>query len=367
MSGFFRLKKIDAQLHEITGRISFMHINPINLYDEQEKVLADPDYNPQFRYSELPFDPDKVQEALDAIDQNDSVLGEILEHKRRIALDKIDMLANRGNRKFSIYSRKAYGLPSDTTLKKAAELLLLDSDKEDKTVMSKNALHVLKSELIHYGFDYHIAEKEMSATASVLVSTKKMFLKKDYPLSPNYVKRLIVHEIGTHVLRAENGREQPFKIFMHGFPNYLVTEEGLAVYNEERFGLMLNENLRNYAARAMAVKMAQTGSFASVYNHLRQFFGDQWAFRLASRVKRGLEDTEKPGGATRDYAYIEGYLKVKGFLASAEPAKNNNGPLKQLYYGKIGLEHVDKLKEIPGLVQPKFLPKNQTFKSLLSF
>ncbi len=367
MSDFFKLQEIDKKLHEITARITFMNLNPINLEAEQEQVKKDPDYNPQFKYSPLAFDPDKMLENLDEIDRHDSPLGWELELKKRNFQDKAEMFANRGEKKFSIYSKKAYGMPTNATLKKAAEFLTLESDKEEKTISAKKALHIINSEFIHYGFPYTLAERKMSATASVLASQRKLYLKEGYYLSPNYVKRLIVHEIGTHVLRAENGRNQPFRIFMQGFPNYLVTEEGLAAYNEERFGLLLKENLKNYAARAIAVKMAQEGSFSKVYNHLRNFFSDSWSFRLAARVKRGLIDTSKPGGVTRDYSYIEGYLKVKEYFAKAEEEKRYAEALRTLYVGKIGIEQIHVLKDVPGLVPPKYLPKNQTFKSLLSF
>ena len=364
MSDFFKLQEIDTKIHEFTSKISSINFNPTNLVEEYEKVKNDSDYNPQFNYPELTFNPEKAREFMHDIDQHESVLGDILEQKRRLTLDKIDMFANRGNNKFSIYSKKAYGMPAESTLKKASEFLNLDSDKEEKTISSAKALKILRAELVHRGFNYEFAEREMSATASIQASSRRLFLKKGFMLSPNYVKRLVIHEIGTHALRAENGRLQPFKIFMQGFPNYLLTEEGLAVWNEERFGLLLKENLKNYAARAVAVKMAQSSPFNEVFNYLKGLFGESWAFRLTARVKRGLIDTEKPGGATRDFTYLEGYLKVKKHF---EDAENINAELKRFYVGKITLEHLDLISEIPGVLPPKYLPKNTSFKSLNSF
>jgi len=366
MSDFFKLKEIDRKMYELTSKVSYVTFNPINLQEEQGKVLADPDYDPQFQYAQLPFDPIQVQESLANLDMHDSSFGKILEMKRNESIDKIEMVANTGNRKFSIYSKKAYGLPSEKTLRKAAEFLNLESDKEERTIPAKKALHMINSEMLHFGFDYKMGVREMSATASVLATSRVFWLRKGFMFSPNYVKRLLIHEIGTHVLRSENGREQPFKMFVQGFPNYLPTEEGLAVWNEERFGLLLKENLRNYAARVVAVKMAQTSSFSKVYNHMRQYFSDKWAYRLTARVKRGLIDTSQPGGATRDYSYLEGYLKVKKFLDTEEHSLRLER-LKTLYMGKMSLECFDLVKDIPGLMPAKHLPKNQSFKNLLSF
>jgi uncharacterized protein (TIGR02421 family) len=270
------------------------------------------------------------------------------------------MLKNRGSKRFTIFSKKVYGLPSRKVLEHAAGLLSLESDKEDKLLNSAQAANMIRAEVKHYGFDYEVSTKNMSSSAMVLVAKKKIFIKDNFQFSDNYVRRLVIHEIGTHVLRAENGREQPFMIFFHGFPNYLSTEEGLAVFNEERFGYLSKENLRDYAARCVAVHMAMTKSFSDIYKYLLDSFPTQTAFKLATRAKRGLADTSRPGGCTKDYVYIDGYLKVKDFI-------NREGSLKSLYFGKVGIEHVDLLQDIPGLNQPRFMPKNQSFKSLLDF
>ena len=360
MSGFFKLKKIDLELQRVINPISFFEINPVNLNSEKEKVMSDPDYNPVFEYPELNFDPLKVQEQLHSIDDHDSSLGNLLNQKRNQFIDRCEMMENRGNSKFSIFAKKIYGLPSKSVLERAANFLSLESEKEQKTIESKQAANMIQAEINHYGFNYDVSVKTMSASAHVLVARRKIFVKDSFTFSDNFIKRLIIHEIGTHVLRAENGREQPFLIFFHGLPNYLSTEEGLAVVNEERFGLLNNEELKNYAARAVAVKMAMTESFSKIFNYLCEFFSPATAFRLATRAKRGISDTSKPGGCPKDYVYIDGYLKVKEFVESG-------GSVNQLYIGKVSLGDLPLLKDIPGLNQPKYLPKNQTFKSLLSF
>jgi uncharacterized protein (TIGR02421 family) len=360
MSDFFRLKKIDLELQKVINPVSFFDITPLNLNAEKELVMDDPDYNPYFIYPKTKFDYDKIQQQLHSVDEHDSDFGNLLNEKRNLFIDKCSMLNNRGSSKFTVYAKKVYGLPSRNVLDHTVSFLTLESEKEPKTVTSEQAMNILQAEINHHGFDYKVDRKMMAVSAHVLVSRKKIFVKENSVFSENYVRRLVIHEIGTHVLRAENGKEQPFMIFFHGFPNYLSTEEGLAVVNEERFGLLNNENLKNYAARAIAVQMAMTKSFSEIYNYLLQFFKPATAFRLATRAKRGIADTSKPGGCSKDYVYIEGYLKVKEYL-------ENGGSINQLYAGKIGVEHLEHLDSVPNLSKPKYLPKNQTFKSLLSF
>jgi uncharacterized protein (TIGR02421 family) len=360
MSDFFKLRSIDAELQKVIDPVTFFEVNPINIDSERELVLKDPDYNPFFIYPRLSFDFDRVQQDLNSIDDHDSPLGSILAHKRNLFIDKCEMLNNRGSSKFTVFAKKVYGLPNHDVLDRAASLMTLESDNEDRQIPSRKAVHMVQAEINHYGFDYVVSTKNMSSAAMVLVGKKKIFIRDRFHFSDNYIKRLIIHEIGTHVLRAENGREQPFQVFFHGFPNYLSTEEGLAVVNEERFGLLNNENLKDYAARAVAVKMAMSKSFSEIYRYLIGFLPHQSAFRIATRVKRGLCDTSKPGGCPKDYVYIDGYLKVKDYL-------NQGGSISSLYVGKVGVEQLVHVKEMQNIVRPRYLPKNQSFKSLLSF
>lgn len=360
MGDFFRLKRIDLQLQKVINPVSFFDINPVNIEQEKELVLKDPDYDPYFIYPEVEFDFDKVQQSLHSIDEDDSPMGGLINEKRNLFIDKCEMLSARGSKKFTVFAKKVYGLPTKDVLDRAVSLFSLESEKEPKTISSRQAAGMLQAEINHYGFLYDVSERLMSSSAMVLVARRKIFVRKGFTFSDNFVKRLIIHEIGTHVLRAENGREQPFMIFFHGFPKYLKTEEGLAVVNEERFGLLNNENLKNYAARAIAVQMAMTKSFSHIYKYLLGFFPPNTAFKLALRAKRGIADTSRPGGCPKDYVYIDGYLKVKEYL-------KNGGSIKKLYYGKVDIEHLHLLEDIPGINPPKYIPKNQTFKSLLSF
>jgi uncharacterized protein (TIGR02421 family) len=360
MTDFFKLKRIDLQLQEVIGPVTFFDVNPLNLDSEKALVLKDPNYNPYFIYPDTGFDFDDVQDKLDAIDEHESPLGKLMHDKRNLFIDKCEMLKYRGSSRFTTFCKKVYGIPTNKVLEHAGTLLNIEPDKEDKRMTSAQAASLIQAEVNHYGFDYTVHTKPMATSAMVLVAKKKILVKDNYQFSDNFIRRLIIHEIGTHVLRAENGKEQPFQIFFHGFPNYLATEEGLAVYNEERFGLLSNDTLRDYAARCIAVQMALTCSFSDIYNYLLEFFPPSTAFKLTTRAKRGLGDTSKPGGCTKDYIYIDGYLKVKNYL-------DNGGSLNLLYFGKVGLEHLKFLQDIPGLSRPRFMPQNQSFKSLLSF
>jgi len=186
MKDFFKLKKIDLDLQKIINPVSFFDVNPLNLLSEKEKVLKDPDYNPQFAYPAIDFDLDAVEAQLHSVDEHDSALGNLLNKKRNIFIDKCEMLRNRGTSKFTIFSKKVYGLPSKDVLERAANFLVLESEKEPKTVPSSKVADILQAEINHYGFDYAVSTKTMSASAMVLVSKKKIFVRDDFIFSENF-------------------------------------------------------------------------------------------------------------------------------------------------------------------------------------
>jgi uncharacterized protein (TIGR02421 family) len=230
-----------------------------------------------------------------------------------------------------------YGRPSKDLVGKAKQFLKTPMEKKIEGYTGISTVKKFLDAFLYQGLRWKVKEKEMVAGAAFDVGQRTLFINKQRRFSKEEIQRLIVHEIGTHITRAENGKKHKHKLFLMGFPNYLVTEEGLAVYNEERAGLLHNDLLKTYAGRVVAVDLALQSSFSSVYTTLREYFSDEDAFRLTMRVKRGLKDTSKPGGFTKDYFYLEGYYRVKEFV-------KKGGSLDSLYTGKIGIEHIPFLR-----------------------
>jgi hypothetical protein len=186
---------------------------------------------------------------------------------------------------------------------------------------------------------WKVREKDMVAGAAVNSKSKTLYLNKNRSFTESDVGRLIEHEINTHIIRAENGAKKSKKMFKYGFPRYLETEEGLAAYNEYKSGLLSPKILKIYAGRVLAVHLALKNSFSFVYNSLLDYFPKGEAWILTLRAKRGLMNASKPGAFTKDYLYLQGFLKVKGYV-------EGGGDIKKLYVGKIGVEHVPLLEYI---------------------
>lgn len=345
------LKKIDTKLNKIVNKLSFTVVNPLNADKEKEIFFSRKEYNPVFKYQRYRSRLDILKGKLEDIKADESIFGAVLEQKRLRYLKRILMIKNLGKDEFTERSVDLYGKPSKELVEKAKGMLTIQIEEQKPTLTTEEVMSFLRAALEEYGIsNWNLVEKDMPAMAAVSSKTRRLYVKKDALFSKDFLDRLVVHEIGTHVLRTENGFKQPFKIFSTGLPNYLLTEEGLAVVNEERTGHLNKGILHNYVGRVIAVDIASRGSFNDVFKELSKYFIAESAFKIALRAKRGVADTSNPGGLTKDYLYLDGYFKIKEYL-------EKGGDLKKLYYGKIGLEQTPLLKDIPRLRKPVFLPK----------
>lgn len=343
-------KEIDLELDRIGRGISFYAINPTNEDEEKEKFFKDKDYNPHFRYEKYSEDIGELQDKLQSLCPDNTIMGYLLKQSRNIDYSMLNMIKHRGMQKFTKYSILCYGAPDADLVKKAKKILKdLKPIKEKKDLTTEDIKKRMKYAFLKYGFNWKITEKKMTASAAVKAGEKELVIKKDEKFSERIIKRLIVHEIGTHIMRCENGCQQPYKLFERGLPNYLMTEEGLAVVNEERHNCLDNAVLRRYAARVIAVDMALRHSFKEVFREMAKHLDEEQAWRTTVRAKRGLGDTSQQGGCTKDFAYLRGYFAVKKFI-------EEGGDVQKLYYGKIGIQHVEYMDKIPDLVEPRIIP-----------
>jgi hypothetical protein len=221
----------------------------------------------------------------------------------------------------------------------------------ERPFKASDQVRLVQARLRQYNLsDWRVDVKANLSSTNTDPANRVVNLRADLTYTMEEMKRLVVHEIDTHVLRAANGYSQPYRIFAVGaVPSYMMTEEGLAVVNEERMGYIDHARTRVFAARVIAAVSATQHSFSTVYGELREHgFSHNEAFVITRRVKRGLADTTAPGGYIKDHAYLWGRVLVEEFVLSG-------GDLSRLYVGKIALEHVPFVEDL-GLLPPRYLP-----------
>lgn len=358
-----RLKKIDDFFDHVSTHLSFSKINPKNSDQVRSRFLKRM-YTPVFEYDPLPH-LNILKGILEVMQINgESQIEKIFEKKRKELLLKLALLQSRGTEDFAKYSAKIYPPPNKQLIETAKNILTLPKSPKDERIPRKDAVKHIRAGIKLLGLDWKVRNKNLVASAEVNPQNKTVYLRKGERFAKNFTKRLVIHEIGTHVVRAENASLQQYKLFRNGFPSYLETEEGLAAYNEYSHNLMTTSVLKNYAGRVLAIHYALNHDFKQTYKYMRTYFGKKTALKLTLRAKRGLPDGKTKGAYTKDAVYLRGFLKV------AKYAKRQKGDLNKLYIGKIGLTDLKQLEKIKHKA-PKFFPPksfeepNQNIKKLL--
>lgn len=360
-----KIKEIDDFLFEAYRKINiYKYLTPKNLIEENNKFLekfkSGIEYNPIYEY-EKNIDYKKSEEVLNKIFELRkeidelkivSELGILVKRELKMLqdLEYIIMIYNnigKNDKTIDLYSKKIYGEPNNELVKKAMAILEKDYkieeeckyDAKECKELFKNVLKEMK--LINWNIKINEVQ---SSKISVIPEEKEIHINGKVLFSKNDLKRLIVHEIGTHVSRAENGSKQPYKIFSIECANVLYSEEGLATVNEEKYNVLDKRTFRLYAGRVLAVSECMKKSFYDVFKELINYFSYEEALSIISRVKRGTMITEKPTLFVKDYIYLNGYYKVKKFLE-----KND---VKLLYTGIVGIDEAD---EINMLIEKKII------------
>jgi alpha-L-glutamate ligase-like protein/uncharacterized protein (TIGR02421 family) len=351
-------KDIDQRIISVDRQIKLLHhLKPTNLQEEEELFMKDTSYNPQFQYPELGFDSFHLKEKLKKIEieLDDSPLGNLFLGKVTEIRKKIQLLNAIGTEKFSNESGKLFPRPSESLLKEAKKRLSQKPKQfhhPEESISMEAAIVEFERVMKEYKLDkWKIKVKESMVADCLAGKSNAFFVKEGASFDKDRMRMLIAHEIETHILTAENGKEQPYQLFNRGFANYLETQEGLAVWNQEQ--VLTHDVEKNYksASNVFIIDFALRHSFAETFDYCRKLgMSKSKAFKASLRVKRGLEDTKQAGAFTKDALYFSGYIQIRDFV-------KNGGDLKDLYYGKYNLNDLGVIKKCPYLSEPKHLPK----------
>jgi hypothetical protein len=378
---FPKLKyKEKISLEEVTNKLALLRlpisfsITPLNLESEKEKFFNSDIYNPQFVYKKETNENEKIlkelsriKEILDVDPRISSFYVKLINDKKE-ANDLYNSIGN--NEKLSELSTKKYGTPSDilfnnaslTLRKKLKKYSFVDEKNVNKKMLDsatiKNSLRVALDE---FGlFDWKVIDSKNISKNRIRsgVKSREIYVDPDIKRSSFSTKRAIIHEIGTHTLRAYNG-------FLSGFDalgkanisNYIDTEEGLVLVNTEKYGYLKYSHFKNIALMTVAIKLGYSLTFRQLYEYLLTHVKSQDAFKITYRVKRGLTDTSLPGIYGRDVVYFRGFRKVK------KEIEKDSSLYDKLYAGKIGIDMVNWVDD--GLInKASIVPNKEIFEKI---
>lgn len=346
------LFKIDNYVDSLVKKIELLsYVNPTNI-EEQKQLFFDSNYftDPSFVYPKRDFDKFKLHrefftQPLEEIE--DERLRNLYEEIIYFYSGLIQCIETVGEgKKFYYNSLHSFGTPTEQDVENAKFILHFNAEDEESEIFQpkyspKEAEELFRNYAKQYNFTFDIKySKTMGAIAMVLNNIQTLVLNENHTFSENEMGILTNHEIGVHMVTTMNGLLHPLKIFSHGFPSNVETQEGLAVFSEYMSGNLTVRRLKELAYRVLAVdSLAKGYSFSKTFRLLHNTYDleREQAFYITTRAHRG-------GGFTKDYLYLTGLKKVYDYY-------NEGKDLKLLLTGKVSLEFVD---DISYLLKNKF-------------
>jgi hypothetical protein len=369
------------KLEEVTELLNQLRLptamvfTPTNLASEKKKFFKSDTYNPVFQYKVVKNNNADILKKLLQVEEIVDVDPRISKFYIQLISSKKEandlMYAVGNNELVTDISYNRYGKPSAVLFRNACRVLR-GRMKNYNVVKSKNidrgdtlgydqiekVFNVVFEELGLEGWG--VSESKNISKNSIKVGTKskKVFVDPKIERSKYKLRKTIVHEVGTHVLRAINGQKSGFEALgKANLPSYLDVEEGLATWNEMKLGLLTDEWLIKKAAMVYALYIGENLSFRQLHNSMLGVLPKYGSFNTVYRIKRGLTDTAYSGLYTKDIAYFRGFRKVLRKL------EKDPSVYELLYAGKIDFKQCKWVRE--GLIpRAKNVPDKETWEKI---
>lgn len=352
------LRAIDKMLAQFDHELLLLRpLKPTNLSEERARLAEDRKYEPVFQYAPLTDEAGEIRERLGSLQTDESPLGVLLRKKAGELLARIDLLEARGDaQRFTRHSSMLFGMPQSDLLTAASSFLKSQvacdlPPRPDDLITPEKAVPIFQEVLDKYGLhDWQVSVRR-KLVADCTVGGNSVYLREGALFSRMHIDALVAHEIETHVLTAENGDHQPYQLLRRGCAGYMDTQEGLAIFNQNRVLSEHHDKRYGPARSVLAVAYALEHSFAETRAYLEEELGyrPDKALSKAIDVKRGLADASQPGAFTKGLVYFRGLRAIEQFVTGG-------GNLADLYIGKVALEDMELIKQIPDLKPAIILP-----------
>ncbi len=314
--------------------------------------------DPTFQYRPLSYDPRELQGHIRRVFTRAAKirsrwLRSIFRAKCRELDLKLGLVAARGTPEILPLSMRLFPRPTRRMVHDAEVLAGLKQHEEERGMDPARVEKALRGTISAYRKQHRSFACKLkwvdSSLAEASISDAQLNIRKESSYSQRFLLMLQHHEIGVHLVTAQNGDHQKLNIFRGGLAGYDPTQEGLALFAEFRAGAITSNRLRILGSRVLAVDLLCRGaSFAETYAALTKGFGgftSEEAFSICLRCYRG-------GGYTKDVIYQPGFLSVFNYWVHV-------GDLPLLFVGKFPLSEVHHVKESVrhGLLHmPIFIP-----------
>lgn len=339
-----QLLKIDKEIMAIDKKLSILKIiTPKNTLPERIKFIESKwTYIPKLEYNTLDINLEEYLEKISKIDIPDIPLSWIYKRKKEEIFNKIYFLQafkKQDINGLNKYSRYIYGDIIPKNLSYCQDILktkhLILPEKEYLTV---NEVREYVNNFNHiYGLNIGLIEKEI--WSRFWVKWNNLYMKNSIYVWIDEIRSVIAHELESHYLRTINWRKSKFTIFWSWTWDYIITEEGIAIYNQSKF--IKNTDKKYYRAfeRYNLINSSVKGWYKELIKGLLDIYDNDYyvAFSYLLRLKRWIIDVSQNYIFIKDVIYVNGYIDIIDFISSW-------WDIKELYFWKISLKDLEEIK-----------------------
>lgn len=297
-------------------------ITPINLREEEEKFIQSSTYHPVFKYR-WQNDKDFLAEMV----QTNNIQNAF---KAAVLSEDNTRIANTCKKVFKVeFDEDTIALANTLTSREVEELTI---------PYIENVARGFEMAIKFFDLDYKVVIVDKHGFFfRPHHKNKKLYVSKHAQLQFFTIDGVVKHEL-THVLRYVNAKHNKILYSKH----YLPTEEGLASYMQDHYGLLGQRSLFQHAAEYRASVIGSNGSLRDIYDFFISIgFSTHLAWGRAARHKFGFTDTSKPGDILKPASYFYHEQKIKNM---------NDEDRWKLFNGKITLEEGLAQEEYRGLI-----------------
>ncbi len=340
-----QLQKIDKEITSIDKKLLILKaITPINIKEEKEKfVSSEWKYVPELKYNDLNLDLDSLLEKVWKIEIPEIPLSNIYKRKKEEIINKIAFLKAfklQNTKSFTLNSKKLFwDLTKENLALSKNRMSFSEKIKLEEEFLSFEDIKWFIKKFNHiYWIKLNL--KIWDRAARFVMKWDTLVMRKDALVWKKELRSIIAHEIEWHYLRRLNGKKLPYSIFSSWTAGYIEIDEGIAIYNQNRFLSETDKKYYSIFERYYFLEYALNHSYKKLLHKMEEYYeNDYWKiFNYILRLKRWLKSFSSDWFFTKDSVYVNWFIKVEDFLESS-------WELRELYLWKMTLEDLEEIKE----------------------
>ncbi len=348
-----QLQALDAMMMKIDKKLLVLkYVKPTNLLEQKQIFIEKKgDYIPVFQYPTIDIDFESLEKDIKNIEIPDIPWADIYIKKLEEIHNKISLLQalqsqNIGD--ITLYSKKLFWdvLPENFQRAKDIVSQRWQAHSEEDFLSYEDIKDYMKK--FNHIYNIKVKMSEAETTARFTMKWDSLIFRKWAKVGKREMRSIIAHEIEGHYLRKINGRKSKLSILARGTAGYIETDEGLAIYNQNRFLSPQDKKYYSIFERYYFIGYALKHSYKRLIKHLVEFYDEDYekVFSFMLRLKRGFQDPSKSGVFMKDTVYVNGFFSVEDFL-------NSWGSIHDLYIWKLHIDDLELIKKNPFFTQHK--------------